>query len=110
MSFTKEVESKNSHKTINVVCERLFKDCYADVRSYLVEKAKASGKTLTIQVPNKGFRVFQPEDGHVIVKKEFRSKRGTEPYHLVSFFWSDEGTKPKATPQKVEAPQFEFSF
>jgi hypothetical protein len=93
-----------------VKCERLYDDRIADVRSYVVDKAKAERKTLTISIPNKGFQVFSPEDGVVLIDKVFKSKRGTEPYKLVSFFWQKEGTEPKSATQKVEAPQFEFSF
>ena len=110
MTSTKKVESKNSHKTINVKCDRLFKGRIADVRSYVVEKAKAEGKTLTISVPNHGYQVFDPKDGTIMIDKVFKSKKGTEPYKLVSFFWQKEGTETKESAQKVEAPQFEFSF
>jgi len=110
MTFIKKVESKNSPKTINVKCDRLFKDYIADIRSYVVDKAKAEGKTLTISVPNHGYQVFDPADGTILINKVFRSKKGTEPYKLVSFFWQKEGTETKEPTQKVEAPQFEFSF
>lgn len=110
MTFIKKVESKNSPKTINVSCDRLFKGYIADIRSYVVDKAKAEGKTLTISVPNHGYQVFDPADGTILINKVFRSKKGTEPYQLVSFFWQKEGIEPKTPPQKVEAPQFEFSF
>lgn len=110
MNFTKEMESEKSHKTINVKCDRLFKGYIADIRSYVVDKAKASGKTLTISVPNHGYQVFDPADGTILVNKVFKSKKGTEPYRLVSFFWQKEGTETRESAQRVEAPQFEFSF
>jgi len=104
------MQSSKRNKTISVSCKRLFNDRIVDVRSYVVEKAKAGGKTLTISVPNKGLQEFNPNDGTIIIDKLFKSKRGTEPYKLVSFFWQKEATKAKEPTPKVEAPQFELPF
>lgn len=112
IGFFKEsqMQSKKRNKTISVSCKRLFNDRIVDVRSYVVERAKASGKTLTISVPNKGFQEFDPSDGTILIDKIFKSKRGTEPYKLVSFFWQKEATKARESTPKVEAPQFELPF
>ena len=96
--------------SIVVKCSRLFKGTIADVRSHIVEKAKAQGKELQIVVSNIGTQIFSPNDGVALIQKEFVSKRGTKPYKLISFFWQNKETYPVALPRRVEAPQAEFTF
>jgi deoxyribodipyrimidine photolyase len=101
---------KQSKKSILVKCSRLFKGTIADVRSHIVEKAKQQDKDLRISVKNLGVQTFSADEGMLLVQKKFTSKRGTEPYQLISFFWRKEETKPAHAPARVEVPQAEFSF
>jgi len=79
--------------TVNV--NRLWNG-YADVRSYIVDKARLTGRSILITLGETGEqKFFSHEDGIQINSTEFKSKYDNETYTLVSFEWAAKKVAPK---------------